>query len=248
MTTPLYRTIQEELRARIEGGVYARGGALPSEGRLREEFGVSLITLRRALHELALDGLVESRQGIGHFVREASGSPVTVGLSNFTSQVASGRLRLVRTLMADEVIPASADLAARLGVQPDSLLRHLTRLDREGGSPMSVDEVFIPPARATGITASIASSPLFMHLWQHEMGLELVRTYYEIWVEPATKTDRALLQLDAEIPLLATGELIYDANGQPAAWVITRYRGDRCRLSGMVMLTRKKTRAGVVGE
>jgi len=248
MTTPLYRTIQAELRARIESAVYARGTALPSEGRLREEFGVSLITLRRALHELALDGLVESRQGIGHFVRESAGSPVTVGLSNFTSQVASGRLRLVRTLMVNEITPATTEIAARLDVQAGSLLRRLVRLDMEGGLPMSVDEVFIPPTHAQGITTAIAASPLFMHLWQQEAGLELVRTYYEIWVETATEAERALLQLDADIPLLTTGELIHDAGGHPVAWIINRYRADRCRLSGTVMLARTKTQGGIVGE
>ena len=105
---PLYQHVYQELNGRISAGVYARGRMLPSEAQLRKEFGVSLITVRRALHELALDGLVNCRQGIGTFVREQPRDGVMIGLSNFTSSVAAGRLRLIRTLLADEMRPASA--------------------------------------------------------------------------------------------------------------------------------------------
>ena len=58
LTTPLYRQVYDQIRQRISAGVYARGSALPSETRLGQEFGVSQTTVRRALDELVLDGLV----------------------------------------------------------------------------------------------------------------------------------------------------------------------------------------------
>jgi DNA-binding GntR family transcriptional regulator len=148
--SPLYQEVYEKLAERINGGIYRRGTTLPTECKLRKEFGVSTITVRRALHELALDGLVDSRQGIGNFVRERPRDGVIIELSNFTSSMASGRLRIVRTLLADELIPASAAVAKKLSVQPGSMLRHLVRLDSEGGAALSVDEVFMPPPRSLG--------------------------------------------------------------------------------------------------
>ena len=70
MNTPLYRTVYDSLKARILAGDYPPDVALPSESRLVHDYGVSLITVRRALHELVLDGLIERRQGVGSFVRE----------------------------------------------------------------------------------------------------------------------------------------------------------------------------------
>ena len=245
---PLYSQVYDRIRERVESGMYPPGAALPSEARLGEEFGVSLITVRRAIQELALDGLVERRQGLGNFVQEPGQRPVVVGMSSFTSDVASGRLRIVRTLISDELTPASPELADMLGGQTGAMLRHLVRLDTEGAAPLSVDEVFMPPAAANGITPEMAASPVFLHEWQAQSGMQLVRTQYDIGIEPAGERDGELLRVGAETPLLVAGELIFTAAGRPAMWVVTRYRADRCRLSGAVTLVQRETPRGTIGE
>jgi DNA-binding GntR family transcriptional regulator len=244
----LYTAVYETLRERIVASEYKPGDALPSEPNLRKEFGVSTITVRRAIHELALDGLVEPRQGIGNIVREPADSSVVVGMSSFTTDVAHGRLRLIRTLIADDMLQAATDIADKLQVQSGSMLRRLVRLDMEGNAPLSVDEVFIPPALASSITTDIAGSPTFMHLWQEASGLQLVRTQYEIWAEKPSADDERVLQIESDCPVLVTGELIHDNKDRPCAWIVSRYRGDRGRLSGTVILAQKKTERGVVGE
>ncbi len=68
---PLYQQIVARLSQEIEAGAYAAGDKLPSERALCEQFGVSQITVRRALRELAHAGLVYSRHGLGWYVSEA---------------------------------------------------------------------------------------------------------------------------------------------------------------------------------
>jgi GntR family transcriptional regulator len=200
------------------------------------------------VHELALDGLVDSRQGIGNFVRERPRDGVIIGLSNFTSSVAAGRLRIIRTLVADELTPAPTAVAKKLKVQPGSMLRHLVRLDSEGGAPLSVDEVFLPPAFASAIDHEVAASPLFAHLWQKKHRRNLVRTNYEITVNMPTAEEQKQLQIDAKIPVLVTNETVMDSTERATMNVVTRYRGDRCQLSGTVLLAQRKTKQGIVGE
>jgi len=245
---PLYSVVYSGLRSRIAGGQYPPGSLLPSEAKLKEDFGVSLITIRRAIHELALDGLVDSRQGLGNFVTEPGSREVVVEMSRFTSDVASGRLRLVRTLVSDANIEASPELASKLGVQPYSMLRRLVRLDSEGGAPMSVDEVFIAPSYAAVITPEMAGSPLFMHLWQESSGILLTRTHYSFQARVPDDEDKRLLEIDESIPLLVTSELVHDKDNRPVMLVETRYRGDRCSLQGRVSLVKRKTSRGIVGE
>ena len=110
--SPLYRPVHRELRERIVSGAYPPGGGLPSERRLIEDFKVSLITVRRALDELVLDGLIERRQGVGSFVRDQA-RDVVVGMSSFTTDVLSGRLRLVRVILKDALVPAAPDISQR---------------------------------------------------------------------------------------------------------------------------------------
>jgi len=232
---PLYRTVHRELRQRIVTGRYGPGAVLPSERRLIDEFGVSLITIRRAMDELVLDGLIERRQGVGSFVREQARG-VVVGMSSFTTDVLAGRLRLVRTLLEDRQVPAPAEVARRLLVQEGSMLRHLVRLDREGGTPLSVDEVFAPPAAASLITREMAGSPSFLHAWQEASGLSLRRTEYEVSTQLPDTADQALLHASADTPLLVTGELFFEEHARPVAWIVTRYRGDRTRLRGSFVM------------
>ena len=244
---PLYQQIHGQLRRRIETSFYSRGAALPAESKLVEEFGVSLITVRRALHELALDGLVESRQGVGHFVRMPQAQPLVIGLSTFTSDVVSNRLRIIRTLLVDEMIPAQQEIAEKLDVQPGSMLRHLMRLDAEGNMPISTDEVFIQPALAQKVTMQMAADPSFMVQWQLATGIVLHTMRQEISVEMPGEKDQLNLQIGPGIPVLVTNELSFDSDDRPKMYIVTRYRADRCHLSGTFTLVQTEMDGMMVG-
>jgi len=90
---PKYATIRNVLRNRILAGRYGLGNQLPSESALMSQFAVSRVTVHLALDALRAVGLVESRQGNGHFVR-----PVRAiqDLGRFTSL----RAQLLPTLPA----------------------------------------------------------------------------------------------------------------------------------------------------
>lgn len=243
MSPPLYHTVYHELRQRIAGACYPPGTGLPSERKLSDEFGVSLITIRRAMDELVLDGLIERRQGKGSFVRDR-GRSIVVGMSSFDADVLAGRLRLVRTLLTDEMAPAPQEVAAKLAVQPGSMLRRLVRLDAEGGSPLSIDEIFIPPALAGAITPEVAGSPSFLFLWQDRSGFMLTGAEFEVSVQLPDTAEQDLLQIGPDTPLLITGELFSCCDGRPAIWAVTRYRSDRTRLHGSYTLVREVASSG----
>jgi GntR family transcriptional regulator len=65
---PLYQQLQRALREAIENGVIAPEDALPPERDLAEMLGVSRITVRKAIDELAEEGLLVRKQGSGTFV------------------------------------------------------------------------------------------------------------------------------------------------------------------------------------
>lgn len=65
---PLYRQLVRELRNGIQAGTYPEGSKLPTEQELSQKYGVSRITVRNALKELAKENLIISKQGKGTFV------------------------------------------------------------------------------------------------------------------------------------------------------------------------------------
>lgn len=66
---PKYQRVADELRRRVRDGAYGVGHRLPSETDLAARFAVSVPTVRQALSVLRAEGLVESRHGVGTFVR-----------------------------------------------------------------------------------------------------------------------------------------------------------------------------------
>jgi GntR family transcriptional regulator len=243
MNTPLYRIVYDSLKDRILAGDYPPGVALPSESRLVHDYEVSLITVRRALQELVLDGLIERRQGVGSFVREASRG-VVVGLSSFDADVAEGRLRLARDLLADHEMPAPADVAARLRVLAGSTVRYLSRLDRQGAVPFSVDEVYIAPGLARPVTPELAASPLFFPLWCESAGVDVERVDFELGVQMPDHARQEQLGIGPETPLLTCAELNFDAAGSPVMWILSYYRGDVTHLTHSVRIGTHVSRNG----
>jgi DNA-binding LacI/PurR family transcriptional regulator len=65
----LYMNIYDELKSKIDQGVYAAGSKLPSDDELMNKFGVSMITLKKALSMLKDEGLLQRIPGVGTFVK-----------------------------------------------------------------------------------------------------------------------------------------------------------------------------------
>jgi len=71
MRIPLYQTILDELRAKIQNGSLSPGQALPTELELADLYKVSRITSKRAMEELEREGLISRRRGVGSIVSPA---------------------------------------------------------------------------------------------------------------------------------------------------------------------------------
>uniref|UniRef100_A0A182TCN1 HTH gntR-type domain-containing protein n=1 Tax=Anopheles maculatus TaxID=74869 RepID=A0A182TCN1_9DIPT len=67
---PIYRQIADTLRQQIANGELKPGDALPTEALLREQYGVSRVTVRQALKLLTEERVIESLQGSGWYVKE----------------------------------------------------------------------------------------------------------------------------------------------------------------------------------
>ena len=68
----LYLQVYNDLKDRIAAGVYQEGDRLPSDQELKEEFGVSIITIRKALDILKEEDTIQRIPGVGTFVKEHS--------------------------------------------------------------------------------------------------------------------------------------------------------------------------------
>ena len=109
---PLYSQVEERLRERLRGDL-APGALLPTQRELAAEFGTSLITIKRALHELARKGLLESTRGRGTVVTRTAVQDDRSSVSSWTDSM-TGLGRQPRTVSSSLLVRIPSRETARL--------------------------------------------------------------------------------------------------------------------------------------
>ena len=142
---PLYQQLQRALRAAIDRRILESNDALPPERDLAEEFGVSRITVRKAIDGLVSEGLLVRRQGSGTFVR----GRVEKNFSLLTSFSEDMRAR-GRTPRSEWLKRASGTVtpeeALTLRSSPGTPVYRFNRLRFADDAPMSVEYATIVAA------------------------------------------------------------------------------------------------------
>ena len=134
--TPLYFRLYSLLKDAILNGTIDNGAQMPTEQQLAETFGVSRITAKRAMDELAAEGLVERRRGKGtHVTYEYSPQPLKAPLVGMLQEIESmARHSDVEVLECKRMKPPAAVRDA-LGLSEQDTALHLLRVRSRDGQP-----------------------------------------------------------------------------------------------------------------
>ncbi len=129
LPTPLYFQLYKLLRAGILDGTFINGAQLPTEGQLSEEFGVSRITSKRAMDELAREGLVERQRGRGtHVTHESTATPMHSPMVGLLQEIESiGHSSIAITLQSRMAKP-TRKIRQLLGLSENEKILHLRRV------------------------------------------------------------------------------------------------------------------------
>jgi GntR family transcriptional regulator len=205
---PLHRQLYLVLHDEIGRGVLAAGEALPTEQSLCEQFGVSRITVRRALADLADAGLIERRHGIGSFVTEkALAGRETAGRSYLDNmrQVEFETEVVVIECGIQAVPPA---VGARWDSRDSALHVMRVRRERRTGEPLMITEVWLPAELADVVTESaLARAPLYRLM--ADAGVNLERLEHEMTAEIAGPRTASLLGTAIGSPLIRVNRVAF---------------------------------------
>ena len=231
------------LRDQITGGALSDGESLPGEQRLAESFGVSRVTVRRALDALAGTGLIERRAGSGTTVRTtgADDRPVAMNFTTLMPQlVEMGRSTTARLLSftygaAPEVVARAMDLEDGAEVQI------ATRVRSADETPFSHLTTYVPAQIARNYSEDdLASHPLYALL--ERSGVEIEEAHQSISATLAGPEVAEALNVATGTALLSLRRVVRDVNGNGVEYLAALYRPDMFRLD--MPLTRVGQGAG----
>src|SRR5882757_1715558 len=141
---PLYHQLQGVLKAEIDSGKWRPDEQLPNEAKLAEHYGVSKITVRQALQELADLGYIRREHGRGTFIARRKFDEGPRELTSFTEEMRRHDLRAASRVLSQSVVEAEHRVADALLVPLHTPIYVLKRIRLAGGEPMSVQTAHIP--------------------------------------------------------------------------------------------------------
>jgi len=227
--TALHRQLFLVLREQIMRGIYPAGASLPNEDDLCGHFGVSRITVRRALADLQQERLVERLHGRGTFVSDTLPPSYPFDAANFLEAMRKrGRETQVRVLEIRTAVPPGT-VATQMRLRSGEQAVFAARLRHTDETPLMVTEAWVPLAYGKSLTAArLKRRPLYDILLAN--GVEFGRVIEEITAVCATPHVATLLQADVGVPLLRVTRLVYDQADRPVEHLTVHLNPQRSRV------------------
>ncbi|GAB5458765.1 MAG: GntR family transcriptional regulator [Henriciella sp.] len=226
-STPLYQQIYDLLREKIIDGTVQPNEHLPAEQDLTRIFGVSRITVKRAMNELAVAGFVRRQRGIGTVVIYNAETPAIKG--NFETMI-DGLTRMgletkVQLLDCTEGT-ASPAIAEALGIEVGTIVQRIVRMRLLDGEPLSHLITYIPFDIAVAYDESELATASLIDLLERagHAPVEAAQTISATAAKPAVAAN---LGVAPGSPLLRIHRIMKDANGRGVQDITAHYRADR---------------------
>jgi GntR family transcriptional regulator len=219
---PLYQGLAEDLARAIGSGDLRPGAQLPPERRLAEEHGVSRVTVRRAIEQLAREGLVEQKRGSGTYVSRRVSQPLSI-LTSFSEDVAARGMYAQSELVGRGVGVATPDEVISLGLAPGHRVSRIVRLRSADGQPLALESSTLvhdalPDPEAVG-------DSLYETL--DRKGLRPVRAVQRLSAVPLDPALAQMLGTSPGAPGLLIVRIGYSADGRAVEYTRSTFRGDR---------------------
>jgi GntR family transcriptional regulator len=226
---PLHHQVYLDLRAALDAGEWQPGDRVPPERELARRYGCSLITVRRALTELAREQRLERTPGRGTYVLHPRIDRDLGEPRSFTQEMESRGLDPETRLIGARPESAGEAVAHALELELGSPTLYLERLRLANGEPLLLEQVHLPAERFPGLLASDL---------EHSSLYEILTNRYDTHISRARETlepvllrarEARLLARPPRTPALLVEGIAFTASGTPVEFGRTYVRGDRTR-------------------
>jgi GntR family transcriptional regulator len=237
---PKYLAVREHLRRRVSA--LPEHTLLPPEPVLCAEYGVSRITLRRAVDGLVADGHLIREQGRGTYVtrpaiRHEYRESFVHRIAGFSSVMTEQGAQVGVTVLTQRVVPAPPWVAELLALEVATDVVELVRLRSVDGAPNHVAHSFLPAATyPAAAEQDFTEGSLYEYLRQ-EYSADLAHARIVVDVGTAAPDEAELLRVVAGSPLLVVRTTVHDSDGRPLVHSFSRLRPDVSQVEFEVSVT-----------
>ena len=234
---PLYQQLLVQLQNRIDSGEFGPGTVLPGEFDLSRDYGVSRITAKRALDELAEAGLVKRERGRGTRVLERAGaSAVRTSIDGWLENISMMQATTEVRLLSFEYLNAGPDIASALELDDGAEVQRSVRVRTLDGVPMSYLVCFLPADVGREFDAAALASTSMLTLLE-QAGHPVASARQTVSATLAAPDTAQALEVNAGAPLLEVRRIARSADDRAVQYIRALYRPDLYHIE--MSMTRK---------
>lgn len=227
----VWQSIKRTLIGDIAEGRFVTGDRLPTEVQLAARFGVNRHTVRRALGEMANEGLVHSRQGSGVFVA-AMPTDYAIGRRvRFHQNIVSGGRQPEKRLLSIVTQSAGQKEADALGLTVGDPVHVYDGLSLADGQPVALFTSTFPATRLPGLPAALDHTTSVTEALKACGIPDYTRVTTRITAKLASPTQARHLRIAEGAPVLRTVGINADPERRPVEYGRTWFAGDRVTLT-----------------
>jgi GntR family transcriptional regulator, frlABCD operon transcriptional regulator len=216
----LYDQVKVGILDMISKGEIVPGNKLPNEKELCDLFDTSRITVRRALKELASEGVIEIIHGKGTFVKSFKQQLHILNLKGFTEGLSSGENGFTKEVLVNQVEEADEELMRLFNRDEPFEIVKLVRLIRDGNHIFSVDYAYLPCDIYPGISGKIQDNVSTFKLIHEDYGVKFKKARKEIEVlQPAAEISE-ILEISRLDSVIQISKLIKDEQDLPVHYSV----------------------------
>lgn len=202
------------------------GSPIPPERTLCLRFGVSRVTLRRAVDDLVREGLLVRRQGSGTYVADHKITQ-RVSTTSFSENMRRRGLVPSSRVLSFERGPAGARSARHLQISPTDDVVEFIRLRLADDQPMALESVVMPAALVPDLAPEDVARGSLYALLDERYGLRVVDVQQVIEPTVTSQEESSHLEQPLHAPALLVRTTARDAGGQVLEFARSLFRGDR---------------------
>lgn len=226
---PAYTQVKDFIQQHIASGEWRPGDPVPSEAALMQQFGISRMTVNRALRELVQEGLIERVQGVGSFVAQLHRISSTLTVRDVHDEIAERGHQHEAKVQLLEKLKATPEQAAEFGVRAGAALFHSVIVHLENGVAIQCEDRLVNPACAPDyLSLDFASTTPTNYLLQVA---PLSEARYTIESTLPSDAEAKLLGIARRDPCLVVKRTTY-SHGQTVTTVRLTHPGSRYLLQG----------------
>jgi GntR family transcriptional regulator len=230
----LYSQLVDIISDQIETGIIKPGQAILSERELGKKYGMSRMTVRRAIDRLVTLGQLTRVSGKGTFVSEPKFNFAALSLAGLRDQALKMGMEPGSHIIDIEKVVASGSISENLKIQLDELVFKIERVFFTDDIPISIQRSYIPCDYIPNLMNINLKNESLYGILRTNHGIELHHASEKLESTLASSRESLILGIPVGSPMILLRIILVDDKDRPIEYVKVVFRGDKVQLNLMI--------------